>query len=125
MKSHQQTLIFAFLMPTGLVMNGRTLAHSRNHKPQNYEPGEGLKTHFVTDFADAQVAIEKQVLGLFEPHARQILREFHARDSPEQLAEIERAAGRFTIAKRESQCALFHEDPVLINSQVLRSNESL
>src|SRR4051812_1976495 len=50
-----------------------------------------LKTDFVSDFADAEVWVEQQILGFLNPHARNVIREVKPRRFLEEFAEIERA----------------------------------
>jgi len=53
--------------------------------------GQGLESDLVGDFAHAQIWIEQQVLGFFNPHPREVFREIDAGGFLEEFAEIERA----------------------------------
>lgn len=104
--------------------------------------GKGLETYLESDFTDAQVGIEKQILRFFNPHAGDIVGEVQAGHSLEHFAEIE-AAGvhRFGYQGKREVFRLMglnvflgagddrwlgvgplHEDLIADNGQVLRKD---
>ena len=52
---------------------------------------ERLEAHLEGDLADAQILIQQQVLRVLDADAREEVREVHAGDLLEHLAEVERA----------------------------------